>query len=77
MQTTFLLAGVKIAGLLGALVGLGLATTLVYPLCARLAWRYKAWDPRHDALFAALALGFGGFAICLNRDAVVGLSGLR
>ena len=55
--TTFLLVGVEVAGLLGAMVGLGLATLAVYPLCARLARRYGAWDPQHDALFAALALG--------------------
>ena len=75
--TSFLLVGVKIAGLLGALVGLGLATLAVYPLCARLARRYGAWDPQHDALFAAIAFGFGSFVIWLNWDAVVGLSGLR
>ena len=31
--TSFLLVGVEVAGLLGALVGLGLATLAVYPLC--------------------------------------------
>ena len=77
VMTTFLLVGVEIAGILGALVGVGLATLAVYPLCARMARRYGAWDPQHDALFATLALGFGSLAIGLNWDAVVGLIGLR
>jgi O-antigen/teichoic acid export membrane protein len=75
-QTAFILAGVKIAGIAGALVGIGVATLATYPLYARLARRYGAWDPRHDALFGALALAFGGLAIWLNRDALAGLGGL-
>jgi O-antigen/teichoic acid export membrane protein len=75
-QTGLVLAGVEIAGLAGALVGLGLASLAAYPLCARLARRYGAWDPRHDALFGALALVLGGVAIWLNRDALAGLGGL-
>jgi O-antigen/teichoic acid export membrane protein len=77
VMTTFLLVGVEVAGILGALVGVGLATLAVYPLCARMARRYGAWDPQHDVLFGTLALGFGSLAIWLNWDAVVGLTGLR
>lgn len=66
IQTAAILAGVELAGLFGALVGLGVATVLVYPLCARLARRYGAWDPAHDAFFAVVGTVFGGIAVALN-----------
>ena len=66
----------KVAGLLGAILGLGLATVIVYPLCARLAHRYGAWDPRNDVLLAAIAVVFGGLALWLNWSELAGLGEL-
>lgn len=74
VQTLFLAAGVIHAGLLGALVGQGLATIVVYPLVVRLARRYGAWDPLHDAAFAVLGVAMGGLALWMNWDAVIGLA---
>ena len=68
--TAFLLVGAHTAGLVGALVGQGLATLLVYPLVVRLARRYRAWDALHDAFFAALSLALGGLGIWLHWDAI-------
>lgn len=50
------LVGVHYAGIPGALAGQALGTVLAYPVLARLAWRHGAWDPLHDAGFAALGL---------------------
>lgn len=74
VQTLFLTVGVMHAGLLGALVGQGLATIVVYPLVVRLARRYGAWDPLHDAAFAVLGLATGSLALWLNWDVVMELA---
>lgn len=74
--TVFLLLGVSFAGLPGAIIGIALATLAIYPLYARLASRYGAWDPQHDILLAAIAVVFGGVAIWLNWEALIHLSDL-
>lgn len=71
-----LVLGAHIAGLVGALVGQGLAMVLVYPLVVRLARRYGAWDPLHDGMFAAIGLVFGGLALWLHWPAIAGLAAL-
>ncbi|WP_225027992.1 oligosaccharide flippase family protein [Xinfangfangia pollutisoli] len=56
LQTLAFLAGAELAGLGGALLGQGIALALVHPLIARLAWRHRAWDMRHDLALGALTL---------------------
>lgn len=74
IQTLFLTVGVIEGGLLGALIGQGLATIVVYPLVVRMARRYAAWDPLHDGAFALVGAAFGALALWLNWDEVVRLA---
>jgi hypothetical protein len=52
------------------------ATLSIYPLYARLARRYGAWDPQHDILLAVVAALFGGVAIWLNWETLLRLRDL-
>ena len=72
-----MLIGLQFAGLSGALVGQGLANVAAYPVLVWLIARHGAWDPLHDAGFAAVGLLFGGAAVWLNWDAVAGLAALQ
>ena len=72
-----LLIGLQTAGLLGALIGQGLANIAAYPVLVWLIARHGAWDPVHDAGFAALGLLFGGLAVWWNWDAVTALTALQ
>lgn len=56
-----LLVGLETYGLFGAILGLGLAHVLAYPVVVWLARHQQAWDPLHDAIFALL----GGVATAL------------
>ncbi|MFW2589659.1 oligosaccharide flippase family protein [Sagittula sp. SSi028] len=68
-----LLAGVAMAGLLGALIGMGLAYLAAYPVVVWLARRMGAWDALHDLCFAAMAVGLAALALWLNWGAVQSL----
>jgi O-antigen/teichoic acid export membrane protein len=70
LTTGGFLIGVWIYGILGALIGLGIAMLLYYPFIARLAQRHTAWDSRHDMLFLPLALLLGATAIWVNLSDV-------
>jgi O-antigen/teichoic acid export membrane protein len=76
VQTAFLLAGAATGGLVGALLGQGLASLLLYPLIVGLARRYRAWDPLHDLVFSAIGMAGGGLALWLSRGAIWALAGL-
>ncbi|SLN22560.1 Lipopolysaccharide biosynthesis protein WzxC [Roseivivax jejudonensis] len=65
-----LLIGLEAGGLLGALIGQGVAQIMIYPVVTWLARRSGVWDPLHDAggcilgaLIVALALALNGTAI--------------
>ena len=47
--------GVMNYGLLGAIVAPLIAWSLIYPVLIWVIGPFKGWDPRHDALFAAIA----------------------
>ncbi len=51
IQTAAFAIGVHLGGLLGALVGLGLAGLISHPLIVLLARRHRAWDLTHDFVF--------------------------
>jgi O-antigen/teichoic acid export membrane protein len=68
--TAGLLVGVEVAGVMGAIVGCGLAGVLLYPLTIWLARLHGAWDPLHDAFYAILCLCFSAFGLWLNLDAI-------
>lgn len=70
---TGLIVGAETYGLLGALIGQGLAALAVYPLLIRLARRHGAWDPAHDLVFAALGAGIAALAISVDSPAIAEL----
>ncbi|MBR9650564.1 oligosaccharide flippase family protein [Thalassovita aquimarina] len=51
-----LLIGLELAGMLGALLGLGAAYVCAYPVVVWLSRHQGAWDPLHDTIFALTAL---------------------
>ena len=74
LQLAGLLIGASSAGLMGALLGLGLATLAIHPAIILLARRHKVWDPLHDVFFAALGLLIGGWAAFRYWDALAAIS---
>lgn len=73
LQITLLVAGVEMAGLMGAVAGIGLAHLLTYPVVVWLARAHNAWDARHDAVCITLAGSIGAYALWLHRDAIAAL----
>ncbi|MBV2359543.1 oligosaccharide flippase family protein [Thalassococcus sp. CAU 1522] len=65
-----LIAGLEIAGLVGALVAQGVAVLLAYPVVVWLARRMGAWDPLHDAVCALAGAALAALALWLNWDAI-------
>ncbi|SEK91535.1 Membrane protein involved in the export of O-antigen and teichoic acid [Roseovarius nanhaiticus] len=61
LQVAMLYGGFQAFGLIGALVAMGVALLIAYPVLVRLARRHQAWDALHDAVFglAGLALVWG------------------
>ncbi len=72
-----MLIGLEYAGLIGALIGQGLANLAAYPVLVWLLARHGAWDPGHDAGFLALGAMFGGLALWVNWEAVAALAALQ
>lgn len=72
-----LILGAQQFGLIGALLGQGLAMVLSYPVMIWLARRHQAWDPRHDALFWGVALICGAGVWNLHQKAIFALSALN
>lgn len=62
--------GVVLFGLVGALIGMGFAAFLSYPVAVWLARRQGSWDAFHDGVFAAVGLIIVGLALYLNWPAV-------
>ena len=77
LMVTGLLIGVKIAGLLGALVGQGAAFLLAYPVVIWLARKEKAWDPLHDAVIFVIGSAMAATALWLNWTSVEALLALK
>ncbi|KPA21234.1 Teichuronic acid biosynthesis protein TuaB [Shimia sp. SK013] len=72
-----LILGASAYGLIGALVGQGVAMVLAYPAVIWLARRHNAWDMRHDVVFWFSGLLLAGIALWLNQAAVASLSALN
>ncbi|TMM49323.1 polysaccharide biosynthesis protein [Sulfitobacter sabulilitoris] len=73
-QVSCLLVGAVQYGLMGAILGMGVAGVIVHPALVWLARRHRVWDPLHDGVYAALALVFGGGAVWLNWAAVIAMA---
>ncbi|MHA6326925.1 oligosaccharide flippase family protein [Roseivivax sp. CAU 1753] len=71
---TCVYVGLQTAGLLGAILGQGMAGLLSYPVTVWLSRKSGAWDPLHDALFAALGLLVAAVLFTVHRGAIVALA---
>ncbi len=72
-----LVIGVELYGLLGALMGQGLAMTLVFPVVVWLARHQGTWDPVHDAAYAGLGTALMALAVYINWPAITALIALN
>lgn len=68
-----LIVGVEHAGLVGALLGQGVAMVAVYPIVVWIARRFGAWDPLHDILFFGAAVLIAALCFWLNWPAILEL----
>ncbi|MEP5729188.1 MAG: oligosaccharide flippase family protein [Sulfitobacter sp.] len=74
LQVGLLLTGTVYAGLLGALMGMGVAMALSHLVMIWLARVHQVWDRRHDAIFAMIGLALGAWAIWLHRDTIAAMA---
>jgi O-antigen/teichoic acid export membrane protein len=70
LQTLGFLVGAHFMGLAGAMLGQAIGMLIYVPIIARLAWRHRVWDARHDLVYLAIACSFGLFAIWFNWEHV-------
>ncbi|MDU8926222.1 oligosaccharide flippase family protein [Alisedimentitalea sp. MJ-SS2] len=70
MMVICLIVGLEMAGLIGALVGQGVAMLLVYPVVIWLSRSTGAWDGLHDLSLALLGLGLIALALFVNAEAI-------
>lgn len=70
LQMAFLLYGVSHYGLIGALIGLGLALVCAHPILIWLARRHHVWDPVHDLLWFTVVIMIASLAFWINGDAI-------
>ena len=75
-QITLLIVGVSMFGLIGAIVGIGLAHLLTHPVIIWLARTHDAWDMRHDLICAIGAGSLGAFVVWWHWDAIIALFAL-
>lgn len=73
-QVGFLLIGLTWLGLIGALLGLGLASLCTHPVAIWVARHHRVWDATHDALVFGLGMALGGGALWLHWPIIVALA---
>ncbi|MFP7569264.1 oligosaccharide flippase family protein [Marivita sp. S2033] len=74
LTLTFLFAGLAYGGLLGALIGQGLAGLAAYPVVVWMARHVGAWDPKHDSVFAVVGLIVVAVSLWINSAALIELA---
>ncbi|MCA0869490.1 oligosaccharide flippase family protein [Seohaeicola saemankumensis] len=72
-QVGMILLGVSTFGLVGAVVAIGFANLLAYPVLIWLARKHDVWDPLHDLAAAAVSFALAGGAIALHWDHIAAL----
>ncbi len=73
LQIGLLVIGVSLFGLVGGIVGMGLAQILTHPVIIWLARVHDVWDARHDLLCGGLACGISALALWLHAPAIAAL----
>ncbi len=71
VQTVLLYGGISMYGVLGAIVTPGITALLIYPINARFAHMYGAWDPKHDFIFLLMGFAIAALAIWVNQYPVM------
>lgn len=71
LRLVALLVGILNFGVVGAALAPAVATLFHYPIMVGLTKRYRAWDPVHDAVFFALALGLTALGWWLHPEAIL------
>ena len=74
LQVGLLLIGAIQAGLIGALVGMGIAMVLSHGVLIWLARIHGVWDARHDGLWALLGLSIGVLALWMHWEAIAAMA---
>lgn len=74
LQIILLLAGVTYFGLIGAILGMGLAAILSHLVLIWLARAHRVWDGRHDALFGAIGLAAAAVAWALHWPGIAAMA---
>jgi len=77
MMVMCLLAGLEMAGLIGALIGQGVAMVMIYPVVIWLSRSTGAWDRAHDLGMALAGMGIIALALWINEDAIAAMAVLR
>ncbi|MBU2983348.1 oligosaccharide flippase family protein [Lentibacter algarum] len=73
LMVVFLMVGLKVAGLVGAIVGQGLSIIAAYPVVVWLSRHTGAWDVLHDAVLALLGLAVIALALWMNAEEISAL----
>ncbi len=74
MMVLCLLVGLEMAGLIGALIGQGVAMLLVYPVVIWLSRATGAWDRAHDLALALAGVVLVALALWVNGGAIAALA---
>ncbi|MBD3662402.1 oligosaccharide flippase family protein [Sulfitobacter sp. TSTF-M16] len=74
LQVGFLLIGAAQAGVLGAMIGMGLALLISHAVLIWLARVHGVWDAPHDLVWAVLGLSVGMLALWLHWDAIAAMA---
>ena len=75
LQIGFLILGFATFGLIGGILGMGMAYLCAHPILVWLAKSHHAWDPRHDLIWFVLAFAASALAIWVNLESVQRLLG--
>ena len=74
-QVVLLVIGTQAWGVLGAAIGMGMATVCSYPAVVWLSRKHSVWDPIHDVVFGALSCVVIAAALILHMSKITGLTG--
>lgn len=68
VKLTVMVVGLMYFGIFGVVIAAAISTILTYPMLVYFLRRYNGWDPRHDVIFAALAVVISIGAYWFNHD---------
>ena len=69
----FVLIGLEMGGLFGAIIGQGVAYLMIYPVVVWLSRHTGAWDPLHDAIFFVISAMIVLIALSVHWEAISGI----